>query len=182
VYLTVNYDLQQFQIALVVDESVATSNIVPFDNTNSIDCTPPTRDNAYIGVIVVGCALAIILIIAPILYFRHINRQKNAKASAPAEESNLQGAEEPVVPAGEVLRQTTPFRKRSWLPVSPRGSVSPWGNSAMSQRDSDAGTVFSQAKSNIAQLADDKPNVAQLSDDISPVTSATPGELDGLPK
>jgi hypothetical protein len=80
VYLTVNYDLQQFQIALAVNQSAGVVDIVPFDNTNSIDCPPPPRDNTYIGVIVVGCALFVVLIIVgAYLFGKRMQKKDGAK-------------------------------------------------------------------------------------------------------
>jgi hypothetical protein len=73
VYLTVNYALQQFQIAPAVTQSVAALDLVPLVNPSSINCPPGPHGKAYIGVIVEGCVLAVVLIILIILgvyYFR----------------------------------------------------------------------------------------------------------------
>ena len=76
VYLTVKYP-QQFQLAQAVPENLGALELVPFDNPSSISCPPAsTHDNTYIGIIVVGCALAAVIIIIAIRRFRLFKRQK----------------------------------------------------------------------------------------------------------
>jgi hypothetical protein len=61
-YLTVNYPLQQFQLAPAVTEAAGAVDLRPFENANSITCQDSSRDDAYIGVIVLGCVIGVILI------------------------------------------------------------------------------------------------------------------------
>jgi hypothetical protein len=108
-------------------------------------------------VIILGCALAVILILAVILWFRYIKGQKNVNQSEAVMENKSEGAENSVVPKDKVQCKTTPPQK---------GIMSPSEMDTMSHRESDAATVFSRTRSNAAELAED----------ISPVTSP-PGEL-----
>jgi hypothetical protein len=160
--------------------------LVSFDNSNSIECpAAATRDSTYIGVIVVGCALAVILIIAIILWFRYVKRRKNIEPSKAVMENKLEGAESPDVPVDEEQFEPEPFQDPTELPgVGPRGSVSPSEKDAMSPRGSNAATFFSRTKSISATvLSQTKSNPEQF-DEISPTTSPTPRELpaNGPPK
>lgn len=147
-----------------------------------------------------GCALAVILIIAIIFWFRHVQGQKKVKPSAAVVEKKLEQAESPADSVEGERGGTIPPRKRSELPVDPGEPVSPSVMGVNSHRDSDAATVFTQARSNAAQLLHDISPVTSpapkelpanglskspiLTIDISPVTSPTPKELpaNGLSK
>ena len=50
-------------------------DLTPFDHPNS--CPPVPRDKAYIGVIVVGCVLAVVLIILSVYYYLQIWKPKH---------------------------------------------------------------------------------------------------------
>jgi hypothetical protein len=88
VYLTVNYDLQQFQLAPAVTGTGAALALVPFQSSNSITCPSSPRDSSYIGVIVLGCALAMILLLATILYLRHRNNRNRTNTSTSEIDTN----------------------------------------------------------------------------------------------
>jgi len=66
-YLTVNYDPQQFQLVPAVTNNVVASDLVPFDYLSSVVCLTAPPDHWFIGVIVLSCVVAIILIILCIL-------------------------------------------------------------------------------------------------------------------
>jgi hypothetical protein len=77
VYLTANYDLQQIQLALAVTDSVMAPDLISFDPPSSTVCLSPTVDHWFIGVIVLACILAIVLVILSIYLFQ---RRKGEKA------------------------------------------------------------------------------------------------------
>ena len=86
-YLTVNYALQQFQIAPAVTQSAAALDLVPLVNPSSINCPSGPPGKAYIGVIVEGCVLAVVLIILIILgvyYFRIRQKLRALALNGPA--------------------------------------------------------------------------------------------------
>lgn len=101
-YLTVNYALQQFQIAPAVTQSVAALDLVPLVNPSSINCPPGPPDKAYIGVIVEGCVLAVVLIILIILgvyYFRKKRKSAlNVEALATTARHEMDAARPPSLP------------------------------------------------------------------------------------
>lgn len=75
-YLTANYDLQQIQLALAVTDSAMAPDLISFDPPSSTICSSPTVGHWFIGVIVLACILAIVLVILSIYLF---GRQKGEK-------------------------------------------------------------------------------------------------------
>jgi hypothetical protein len=91
VYLTVNYALQQFQIAPAVTQSAAALDLVPLVNPSSINCPSGPPGKAYIGVIVEGCVLAVVLIILIILGIYYLKGESQEHKSTRAERSSGPG-------------------------------------------------------------------------------------------
>jgi len=135
VYLTVNYALQQFQIAPAVTQSVAAVDLVPLVDSSSISCPPGPRGKTYIGVIVVGCVLAVVLIIVIILG-DNLRKQKKARATA---RKDIQA---PVNPPGNEPPVTTFSQKAELENNSDATGLDP------SRKISDVNTVFSRTLSN----------------------------------
>jgi hypothetical protein len=77
VYLTANYDLRQIQLALAVTDGVMAPDLISFDHPSSAGCPSSTVDHWFIGVIVLACILAIVLVIFSIYLFE---RQRGEKA------------------------------------------------------------------------------------------------------
>jgi hypothetical protein len=67
-----------------VTENVGVLDPRLFDNVNIINCNPPPRDNSYIGVIVLGCVVAVILIIACIWFFKKRQQMRKGRAGTKA--------------------------------------------------------------------------------------------------
>lgn len=100
-YLTANYPLQQFQLAPAVTEAAGAVDLRPFENANSLTCEDSPRDKAYIGVIVLGCVIGLILIIFCIWLFRRLTQTRateKVEPKGPADDSE-QGSRAPL--AGE---------------------------------------------------------------------------------
>lgn len=72
-------------------ETAGALDLRPFDNANTINCTPLPRDNAYIGVTVLGCVIAVVLIILCIYFFKKRKQEKakeKARTTAPKYDSD----------------------------------------------------------------------------------------------
>jgi hypothetical protein len=86
VYLAVDYPNEQFQLAAVVVSNEVAANLVPFTSSISINCPPGSQDNSIIGVIVLGCIIAIILIILCGYLFKKRRAANNELERKQAEE------------------------------------------------------------------------------------------------
>jgi hypothetical protein len=76
-YLTVNYDLQQFQLAPAIIGDVVTPDLVSFYSPSANSCPASARNGSYTGAIVVGWTLTIIPTILCLYSFkrRHIAKK-----------------------------------------------------------------------------------------------------------
>lgn len=102
-YLTINYPLQQFQLAPAVTETVPPPVLVSF-GSGAINCTPSPRDNTYIGVVVVGCVLAVIILIVLCVY---VSRRLKQDKSITAQPNDYQEATNHVDNSEKVPHVTT---------------------------------------------------------------------------
>lgn len=129
--------------------------LVPFENSDVISCPARAPDNTYIGVIVLGCALAVILIIVILLWVRHLKNQKKERPSATIVEPEVEGTGKCVAnvetyPIETSPPQTSRFEEPAELHDRPRGSVATEldpTSEASGRRFSDA-TGFSRTLSN----------------------------------
>ena len=90
--MTVDYRAHQFQLAPVVPENDLSSNLIPLGAPNANVCsTDKSVNGAYIGVIVVGSILAIILLAVLLIWifkWRPIWDKMKASAAAGAPTRN----------------------------------------------------------------------------------------------
>lgn len=75
-YLTVNYALQQFQLAPAVIDDVVALDLVSFYSPSPNSCSASARNGSYTGTIVIGWTLTII---PTILYLYSFKRRHIAK-------------------------------------------------------------------------------------------------------
>jgi len=177
VYLAVDYPNEQFQLAPVVVNEVA-ANLVPFTSSLSIDCPPGSQDNSIIGVIVLGCIIAIILIIFCAYIFIKRRAANNELERKQATENGFQGlnslGETRDLPDLVTASEARP-RMGSELDGdhinAHRPSLISTGGSIPSRQLASPFTPISQIQTDIPQLHGDTASKAELPDqDQSPLS------------
>lgn len=78
--MTVRYDEQIFQLAKAVTDTVVAPDLISFNPQISVTCPPGSPDRWWIGVVVLGCVLGIILVIICVYFLerRKVNNRLRA--------------------------------------------------------------------------------------------------------
>jgi hypothetical protein len=181
VYLTANYDLQQIQLALAVTDSVMAPDLISFDPPRSTDCPSSTADHWFIGVIVLACILAIVLVILSIYLFTG-QRGEKARMKAVIKEY-LQETRKSANHLGSEPHETSPPRHA----VEADGKARHESNASELNSDGILATIartLSRRSSKFGRGMSVSTTVSPHTDTVDPISCSpkghSPAELAGL--